>query len=225
MSRPIRGAAALALIAALTAPALAAPRKAAPAPAPAEAAQPPASQPVPALTPAEIVRRANAFLNGVDFLSSSFSQTSGDGRRSTGRFYLSRPGRLRFDYDPPAALEVVSDGGNVVVRDRKLNTSNAYPAGQTPLRFLLQENIDLGRDLKLIAAQGNAQGAYVAFESGSDLVGNSRIALYFDETVTRLLQWRVIDAQNQQTTVTLGPLDRTPIDDVRLFDVRFQSVR
>ena len=220
MTRPIRRLALLAALGLLAAPALAAPRKA-PASPPAEAAV----APLPALDNAEIVRRANAFLNGVASLSTEFAQTGPDGRRVTGRFYLSRPGRLRFDYDPPAALEVVADGTNVVVRDRKLNTSDVFPAGQTPLRFLLLDDIDLARDLKLTGVARTAQGTYVAFESASTFVGTSRIALFFDDAVERLLQWRVIDAQGRQTVVTLGPLDRTPIEDARVFDIKYQSVR
>jgi outer membrane lipoprotein-sorting protein len=217
MNRPIRS---LALLAALlgSASADAAPRKAAPAPAPVEVLPP-------TLPAAEIVGRANAFLNGVSSLSTEFSQTGPDGRRVTGRMYLARPGRLRFDYDPPAALEVVSDGAKVTVRDRRLKTSQDYPASQTPLRFLLQDDIDLARDLKLTAAARTAQGTYVAFESDSTFAGTSKIALFFDDAVERLLQWRVIDATGGQTVVTLGPLDRTPIQDTRVFDPKFQSVR
>lgn len=221
MNRPIRRSAALALAAILAAaPAAAAPRKAAPPPPPE-----PAALPAPDLSNAEIVRRANAFLNGVGFLSSEFTQTDAEGRRATGRFYLARPGKLRFDYDPPAALEVVADGANVIVRDRRLNTSNVYPAGQTPLRFLLQRDIDLARDLRLTGVARTVQGTYVSFESASNFVGTSRIALFFDDAVERLLQWRVVDAQGKQTTVTLGALDRTPIQDARLFDINYQSVR
>src|SRR4051812_4565559 len=90
---------------------------------PAVAAQPPTGP----LSDRAVVDRANAYLNGLGTIAADFSQTAADGRRFSGRLFLQRPGKLRFEYDAPTPLEVVSDGNTVLVRDRKLNTSDAYP--------------------------------------------------------------------------------------------------
>src|SRR5690606_26135060 len=68
----------------------------------------------------EIVRRANAYFNGLTYLTGDFAQIGADGRRYSGRLFVQRPGKLRFEYRPPSPLEVISDGSSVVVRDRKL---------------------------------------------------------------------------------------------------------
>lgn len=190
---------------------------------PPQPAAPPAVQAAPALTPEEIVQRANAYLNGLDSLTADFVQVSPGNKRFTGRLYVQRPGRIRFDYDAPAALEIVGDGQNVVVRDRKLATASVYPVSQTPLTFLLQANIDIARDLKLTGAARSEGGTYVSFESSSTFVGTSRVAVFFDDDMATLRGWRVIDTQGQHTVVTLADIDRTPIQDFRTFDIRFQS--
>jgi len=186
-------------------------------------ASPQAAEPAPvALGPDEIVRRANATLNGLPSLTASFTQVNAEGRTATGRLYVQRTGGLRFDYDPPASTEIVSDGSSVVIRDRRLNTSDTYPVSQTPLAFLLRERIDLARDLKLTGAASTAQGAYVSFESSSTFAGTSRVAVLFDDSVGRLRGWRVVDAQGRHTVVTLTGIETSPIEDARTFDIRFQ---
>ena len=67
-----------------------------------------------------------------------------------GEFYLQKPGKVRFDYNPPSPIEMIADGSSVVVRDRKLATQDLYPLSQTPLRFLLADRIDLMRETNLI---------------------------------------------------------------------------
>jgi hypothetical protein len=67
----------------------------------------------------------------------------------SGATLLKRPGQLRFAYAPPSTLEIVSDGRNVAIRDKKLGTNDVYPIGQTPLKFLVQERFDLARDTQV----------------------------------------------------------------------------
>src|SRR6185503_6858192 len=123
-------------------------------------------------------------------LVGNFEQIGGDGRRLTGNLYLQRPGKVRFDYDSPATLEVIADGTSVAVRDSKLATQDIYPIGQTPLKFLLRDRIELGRDLKVTDAAPEAEGVRIAIEDESTLGGTSKITLYFDKDVTDLSRWR-----------------------------------
>ena len=81
-------------------------------------------------------------------LAGDFVQIGGDGRRLAGKLYLQRPGKIRFEYDAPATIEVVADGSSVAVRDRKLATQDLYSIAQTPLKFLLRDRIDLGQDIR-----------------------------------------------------------------------------
>ncbi len=150
--------------------------------------------PVPIVQPAageklsdgQIVDKANAALNSVTSMAADFTQVGGDGRRHTGMLYLQRPGKLRFEYEKPSTLEIVSDGSTVLVRDRKLNTSDPYPISQTPLKFLLSSKIDLGRESKVTAVATDPEGVRVSIEDSTTLGGTSKITLTFDPQITTL---------------------------------------
>lgn len=158
--------------------------------------------------PSTLVAQANAYFNGITTLSGNFIQIGADGRRIGGKLTLSKPGRLRFDYDQPSPLEVVADGTSVAVRDRKLGTQDLYFISQTPLKFLLREKIDLARDLTVIDVGNDPGGVRIVTEDRSTLGGTSKIQLFFDAEMKTLSQWRITDPQGYQTTVQLSNLQR-----------------
>lgn len=168
-----------------------------------------------------IVDKANAALNAISTLSADFTQTGGDGRRTTGLLYLQRPGKLRFEYDAPSTMEVVSDGSTVLVRDRKLMTADPYPISQTPLKFLTSPRIDLGREVAVTDVGRDGEGVRVSIEDRTTLGGTSRITLGFDADVTTLTRWRIVDAQGLQTTVVLSNIDRNKKIDPKIFMLNF----
>jgi len=173
------------------------------------------------LSDRQIVEKANAALNSVTSMAADFTQVGGDGRRLTGILYLQRPGKLRFEYAKPSTLEVVSDGSTVLVRDRKLNTSDPYPISQTPLKFLLASKIDLGRDATVTAVVTDPEGVRVSIEDSSTLGGTSKITLYFDPEITTLKRWRVVDPQGYTTTVSLADIEKNRTIDPRIFMLNY----
>ena len=84
--------------------------------------------------------------NGVTTLEGNFVQVGHDGELSEGQFYLRRPGRIRFEYQPPNQALVIADGTWVGVYDTRLNTLDRIPLGQTPLSILLKKRVDLRRE-------------------------------------------------------------------------------
>ncbi|KMO23929.1 outer-membrane lipoprotein carrier protein LolA, partial [Methylobacterium aquaticum] len=167
--------------------------------------------------PAAVIERANAYFNNVSTLTGNFIQIGADGRKIGGKLYLAKPGRLRFDYDQPSTLEVIADGTSVAVRDRKLATQDLYFISQTPLKFLLRDKIDLARDLTVTDIGAEPGGIRIVLDDRSTLGGTSRIALYFDDTMKTLSQWRITDPQGYQTTVLLSNLQRGRAVDGMLF--------
>jgi outer membrane lipoprotein-sorting protein len=91
----------------------------------------------------------------VQQLSGTFVQVGPDGSRLKGEFYIQKPGKVRFEYEPPSPIEIIADGSAVAVRDRKLATQDVYPLSQTPLRYLLADRIDLMRDTNVISVQAD----------------------------------------------------------------------
>ncbi len=182
---------------------------------------PPAGTARPAVTSERVIERANQALNGTSTMSAEFAQVGGEGRRLTGTVYVQRPGKLRFEYNKPSTLEVVSDGSTVLVRDRKLNTSDPYPISQTPLKFLLSARIDLARESRVKAVSSGADGVNVTIEDSSTLGGTSRITLTFDPEITTLKRWRVTDPQGYTTTVSLSDIEKNRTLDPKIFNLGF----
>jgi outer membrane lipoprotein-sorting protein len=172
----------------------------------------------------QVLERANAYFNGLSSLTGDFVQVGGDGRRMSGRIFVQRPGKLRFEYRQPSTLEVVADGSSVAVRDRKLATQDLYPLSQTPLKFLTRERVDLGRDVRVTSVDRSDTEARVALEDRSTLGGTSKIVLHFDGAVQNLTRWQITDPQGFQTTVILSNLERGTRVDPALFVINYERM-
>jgi outer membrane lipoprotein-sorting protein len=179
------------------------------------------SQPLPSNV---VVERANAYFTNLSTLVADFTQVGGDGRRQGGTLYLQRPGRVRFEYDPPATLQVIADGRSVAVRDRKLATQDLYSISQTPLKFLLREQVNLGQDIRITGIAHDGDAVRISLEDSSTLGGTSRITLFFDRHVESLNQWRIVDAQGFQTVVVLGKIERGRRIDQDLFKIQYEAL-
>jgi outer membrane lipoprotein-sorting protein len=178
-----------------------------------------------ALTPEQrgIIQRVDTYLSRTQVLSGKFVQVGPDGRRSRGEFYIQKPGRVRFDYDPPSPIDIVADGQSVVVRDRKLATQDLYPLSQTPLRFLLADHVDLLKDTNLVAVSADDVFVTVVVEEKAGLVGTSRLMIMFSAKDMQLKQWTVTDPQGFDTTVAVYNLDTSKKPDPSLFRIDYTN--
>ena len=182
----------------------------------AKSAKPSAKAPASA---GDAVKRANAWFETARNLTADFVQIGPDGKRSEGQLYVSRPGHMLFRFAPPARLEIVADGRSVAVRDQKLNTQDLYFIGQTPLKFLLADHIDLARDTKVLRVEGDAHAEKILIEDKATFGGSAQIELVFDPASFALKQWTVNDAQGLTTVVSLFKLDLTSQPDPDLFHI------
>ena len=148
------------------------------------------------------IARVEAYLNGVRTLHSRFRQTAPNGGTSEGQAWLERPGRLRFEYDPPSPFLLVGGHGLLVFYDSKLKQTSNIPLGSTPLGLLLQDNLRLSGDITvtgLTRAPGQLQVRLLRTKSPAD----GTLTLVFADAPLALRQWSVVDAQRQETRVTL----------------------
>lgn len=175
-------------------------------------------------TPEAAVEELNGYFNGITTLVGDFIQFGGDGRRYEGTLYLQKPGRVRFEYKPPATLEVIADGQSVAVRDRRLATQDLYAIGQTPLKFLLKERVDLGRDMKVLNVVNKPDAIRVTVEDRATFGGTSRITLTYDPRENALKQWVVVDPQGFETTVALYNLNTRKRPDPKLFTINYERM-
>ena len=174
---------------------------------------------------ATAIARANTYFNNTTTLVGDFVQIGADGRRSEGKLYVQKPGRLRFEYADPATLEIVADGKSVAIRDRKLATQDLYFIWQTPLKFLLNSKIDLARDTKVLDVSSNQDSTSITVDDTATLGGTSRIRLVFDPTSFAIKQWSVIDPQGYETLVSLFNVNTTTKPDPSLFQITYATGR
>jgi outer membrane lipoprotein-sorting protein len=146
----------------------------------------------------------------------------GDGRRVEGSFYIQKPGKVRFAYNPPSPIEIIADGSAVVVRDRSLDTQDFYPLSQTPLRYLLADHIDLLRDTDVVSVSADDTFLTVVIEETKLVVGTNRLMIMFDAKNLQLKQWTVTDPQGLDTTVAVYNVDSGRKPDPNLFVINYQ---
>jgi len=174
----------------------------------------------PALADKLSLQAISDYLNGITSASSDFTQVNDDGSLSTGTFYLNRPGRMRFEYNPPERLLVVAGGGEVGVFDGKSNVSRAerYPLVQTPLSLILERTVDLGRRNMVTGHDYDGTATIVTAQDPAHPEYGS-IQMKFTANPVELRQWIVRDGQGAKTTVILGQLAKTDSPSARLFDI------
>lgn len=144
----------------------------------------------------------NAYFNSVKTMHGDFVQFGPEGSQTEGKFYLARPGKVRFYYSPPAKLDIIADGKSVSVKDRKLATQDIWPLSQTPLRFLLAENINLQKDANVTNVMVEADLVTVTLTDQTTF-NSGMLTLIFDASTYDLKQWTVTDAQGYETSVAV----------------------
>ena len=165
------------------------------------------------------IKKADAFLSSAQTMVGDFVQAGADGRQSEGKIYIQKPGRLRFEYASPATLEVIADGSKVAVNDRRLKTQDTYYIGQTPLKFLLQDRIDLKSDTQILNVLKTPEEVMILLDDRTTFGGTSRIRLIFDSETFHLNRWQVRDPQGYETLVTLYNVDLQQKPDPKLFKI------
>jgi outer membrane lipoprotein-sorting protein len=176
------------------------------------------------MSQAEAVATLNAYFNSFTNLQGDFIQFSPNGQRVEGKLYIQRPGKMRFDYAPPVTTEVIADGTSVAIRDKRLATQDLYSIGQTPLKFLVKERMDLARDSYVTGASTKGDILSVRIEDRSTLGGTSKITLNYDLASNTLKQWVVVDPQGYETSVSLYNLDTQRRPDPKNFVINYERM-
>ena len=156
-----------------------------------------------------LVAKATHYLQTLGEVEGRFEQTNPRGAIQTGDIFLKRPGKARFQYDPPSGLAVVSDGRNVSVWDSRRRTFDRTPLGATPLAILLARQVRLDQDVEVFRVGRYDDGFYLSARSAS---GQTRtegyITMVFADNPVALRGWTLVDGQGQATKVKI--LSLTP---------------
>ena len=150
----------------------------------------------------ETLARLLDYLNRIDTLKARFVQVSSNGAYAEGDLYLDRPGRMRFEYDPPHPALLIANGVTLLYYDRELKQATFLPLWETPLWFLIREDIDLDKGVEVTAVEERAATIRVTLqldEEGSE----GRVTLVFGDRPISLHSWEIEDAQGITTQVAL----------------------
>jgi outer membrane lipoprotein-sorting protein len=170
-----------------------------------------------------LLDKVSNYLSSVQTMVGSFVQVGPDGRRVDGTFSIQKPGKVRFQYNPPSPIDIIADGSSVVVRDRSLETADFYPLSQTPLRYLLADHIDLVRDTDVLSVSSDDTFVTVVIEETQVMTGTNRLMIMFDAKNLQLKQWTVTDPQGLDTTVAVYNLDAAKKPDPNLFVINYMK--
>lgn len=157
-----------------------------------------------ALTPADTgdLQRIQSYLNNIRTLQSRFEQISSDGGVATGTLYLSRPGKMRVEYDPPVPILLVATDNRIWYYDKKLEQVSFFDLKDTPAWFLLQDNVTFGGDITVSNFERDPSAFRVTVsEAKNPSLG--RATLVLSDKPLQLQKWQIVDAQQKAVTVTL----------------------
>jgi outer membrane lipoprotein-sorting protein len=160
--------------------------------------------------------RIEAYLNGIHTLHAHFLQIAPDGASSQGTAWLERPGRMRFQYDPPSPFLLIAHIGELTFEDRSIKQVSQIPLSLTPLGILLAEHISLTGAIRVTDFQrlpGQLQVTLVRNSAPHD----GSLTLVFTDPPLMLRQWTVLDAQRRETRVTLYNVEQGVNIDPKLF--------
>ena len=167
----------------------------------------------------EAINRISGYFNSFRTLKGEFTQISPKGNMSTGTMYISKPGKMRFDYAAANPFLLGSDGKWVTLKDRARERGDQVPLSATPLRIVVAPEVDLLRDTNVLGIEQADGISQVVLEDKKGSV-SGRIMLVFDDNRNELQQWVIIDGKGRRTTVTLSNLEPDVKIDPKLFVVK-----
>lgn len=175
-----------------------------------------------AADPAAAQKVADHF-SSVKSMMGEFMQFSPRGEQTSGKFFIQRPGKLRFNYDEPSPIRVIADGANVVIGNLKLKTWDIYPLSKTPLSLLLADRIDLQHQM-VRDVQQSADLTTIVLGDKS-IFGDQTITLMFDPKTNDLRQWTITDNQGKDTSVMIFNVKTGVHFDEKVFTIPYDDVR
>lgn len=177
---------------------------------------------LPAQAASEAAQKIATHFSSVKTMTGEFVQFGPRGEQTGGKFYIERPGKIRFNYEKPSPIRVVADGKSVVINNKKLNTWDIYPLDKTPLKLLLSEKIDLsGSSVKSVKEESDVTTVVLGDKS---VFGDSKISMMFDPASYQLRQWTITDAKGLDTTVMIFNVQNDQSLDPGIFKIDYTKI-
>ena len=177
----------------------------------------------PGIAQAIPLSEVSRYFNSFSTAEGEFTQINPDGTLSTGRIFIRRPGRVRFEYDPPEQSLVMAGGGQVAIFDGRSNMGpNQYPLRQTPLNLILEQNVDFA-NRRMVVGHTHDETTTTVIAQDPENPQYGSIRLVFSANPTELRQWVIRDDTGAETTVILGNMQFGGNLAARLFNISAEA--
>ena len=165
----------------------------------------------------------SAYVNDIKNAQSNFTQINSNGSQTTGQIFIKRPGKMRFEYDPPNKALVLASSGRLSVHDGRSNTKpKIYPLKKTPINIILERKVDFAKDDFVIAHEAKGAFTHVTLRDPKrPELGQAE--LIFSNSPVALRQWIITDRSNRRTTLLLDDLQKKSNLPNRLFRIEIPS--
>ncbi|WP_341705461.1 outer membrane lipoprotein carrier protein LolA [Ferrovibrio sp.] len=162
------------------------------------------------------LQRIAEYFNRVRTMKGRFLQVGPEGNAVEGDIYMQRPGRFRFEFDPPVPMLIVSDGAYIIMEDRELKSVERIPLGATPLDLLVRDKVTFDDSVGISKVERGAAILRVTLFA-PDRPKEGSLTLVFGDKPLEFAGWTVTDAQGKVTAITLNRIDFNPDLSHRLF--------
>jgi len=170
------------------------------------------------------VKEVADYIEGFKTLKGEFTQVSSKGNVSKGVFIIAKPGKMRFEYAAPNPFVIVSDGTWVTIKNRAKDKAEEYPLSQTPLRLVLDDDINLVNEANILDVDTKDGLTTITLQDRKKTVPGHLILVYDDEKKA-LQQWVVVDGQGRRTTVSLENIVAGGTPDPKLFQIDVRRLK
>lgn len=169
------------------------------------------------------LKRIERYLNAITTMTARFVQITDDGRYSEGKLFLSRPGRLRFEYEPPVPVLMVANRGTLIYYDAQLNQVSYVDIDSTPLWFITRPEVNLSDPGVTVSGFFREAGVIRVILQQTDDLDAGQVILSFSEAPLELRKWTVVDGQGVSVNVALFNAETGMALDAALFEFKDPS--
>lgn len=164
------------------------------------------------------LQKIENYLNNINTLKADFVQMSSNGGSAEGKIYIEKPSKIRMEYTAPDELLIVGNGDYIIYNDKELDQITNIDYKDIPATVILSNKIKFdGKNLKVTDFYKDNGQTSVTVEMPNSS-GVKPITLIFDNAPFRLKQWKVIDQQNIEVTISLFDAEQ----DIKLSDNLFK---
>ena len=165
----------------------------------------------------KLVGKIEAYFNSIKTIKSKFYQVSDNGGSAQGTFYVSKPDRMRLTYEPPYPVEVIADGHYLIFHDKKLEQVTYLDLDENPAAMILKNDFSFKKEGLTITDMTTESGLVTVSVIKKSVPSAGKITLIFNDAPLTLRQWRVTDARQITTLVTLDNMETNITVDSQLF--------